>query len=451
VLVAVLGGLLGPAAATDVGPGTAALPQAPPVLVPVVDGAALDPGLVRAAVRPLLRGGSLGRGATPARIVDLATGQVLFDQADAPTTPASTVKLVTAASVLDALGPDATVTTRTVLQQREGRLPRLVLVGGGDPTLASTDERVGRPGTQLEPASLAELARRTRWTLAARGIDRVRLGYDDGLFTGPALHPTWSTGFPAAGIVAPVSALQVDQGRVTPTGISRVADPAARAADVFARQLAEAGLEVVGAPRRVRARASAEPVRAVVSPPIGTLVERALATSDNDIAEALARLAALGAGLPGSFEGVAQRGEALLAGLGIRAPSTVVDGSGLSRANQLRPADLTTLLRAVGAEGPIASGLPVAAATGSLGGRFQVGASRPAAGVVRAKTGTLTGVVGLAGYLSRPDGRLLAFAVLDETVPVGALGARRAIDVALAALVTCDCAAGAGPSPRPSP
>lgn len=482
VAAALLAGLLGPAAAAagagraGAGPGTTgietagSIPLAPPVLVPLVGGtpasagasarpspapsappaatappaglgSALDPTAVRRTLAPLLRGGALGRGRSPAHVVDVATGEVLLDQAGGTSIPASTVKLVTAVSVLDALGPDATITTRTVLQHRDARAPRLVLVGGGDPTLASTDVRLGTPGTELDPASLAELARRTRWTLAARGIDRVRLGYDDALFTGPALHPTWAPSFPAAGIVAPVAALQVDEGRARPGGISRVRDPAAAAAALFARQLTEAGLEVVGAPKRVRARASAQPVRSVVSPPVATIVERALATSDNDVAEALARLAALAVGLPGSFAGVAARGQAVLGELGIRAPSTVVDGSGLSRANQLRPADLTALLRAAGAAGPVASGLPVAAATGSLGGRFQVGASEPAAGLVRAKTGTLTGVVGLAGYLSRPDGRLLAFAVLDDTVPVGALGARRAIDVALAALVTCDCAA----------
>ena len=41
---------------------------------------------------------------------------------------------------------------------------------------------------------------------------------------------------------------------------------------------------------------------------------------------------------------------------------------------------------------------------------------------------------------SRPDGRLLAFAILDESVPGGALGGRRAMDRALAELVECDCA-----------
>ena len=64
------------------------------------------------------------------------------------------------------------------------------------------------------------------------------------------------------------------------------------------------------------------------------------------------------------------------------------------------------------------------------------------AGVVRAKTGTLTGVVGLVGYASRPDGRLLAFAILDDSAPGSALANRAQVDRALARLVSCPCTAG---------
>ena len=88
---------------------------------------------------------------------------------------------------------------------------------------------------------MEELAASTARGLALRGITRVRVGYDASLFTGPALHPSWSRSFPAAGIVAPVSALVVDQGRRTPKGISRVGDPAAEAGRIFADSLVAAG------------------------------------------------------------------------------------------------------------------------------------------------------------------------------------------------------------------
>lgn len=418
---------------------------APRVLEPVATttavGAALDPDAVAATLRPLLTGGALGSGRTPAHVVDVASGEVLLAQADRPTVPASTTKLVTAVSVLDALGADATLATRTAILDMDAQTPRVVLVGAGDPSLRSTGSRVGGSGTSLTPASLRELVEATARALRARGIEEVRVGYDDSLFTGPALHPTWSRSFPAGGIVAPVSALQVDQGRRTPSGVSRVADPAARAAEVFAEQLEEAGLEVGGRIRQVRERAGSVGLATVASPTIGVLVERMLATSDNDYAEALARLGAAAAGGEASFEGVATRGRAVLAGLGVAGEGDrVADGSGLSRDNALTPSTLTGLLRATPDEfGSVSSGLAVAGATGSLRSRYDTRATEAARGVVRAKTGTLTGVVGLAGYASRPDGRLLAFAILDESVPGGAIGGRSAVDRALAALIECAC------------
>ncbi len=166
-----------------------------------------------------------------------------------------------------------------------------------------------------------------------------------------------------------------------------------------------------------------------------------LATSDNDIAEALARLAARAAGEPASFSGVAARARTVLDGLGAGAADDVlVDGSGLSRSDRLSPGTLTTLLRDH-QEGALAPGLPVAAATGSLRNRFDTSASDAAAGLARLKTGTLTGVTALAGYVSRPDGRLLALAFVDGSTPGGTIAARAALDRAVASLVSCRCAA----------
>jgi len=375
--------------------------------------------------------------------VDVASGETLYSAGgERGVTPASTMKLVTAASVLAALGPDEVLRTRTAILDPTAATPRVVLVGAGDPSLASTPGAVGGRGTRVEPATLAELASATARSLATRGIGKVRIGYDDSLFTGPALHPTWDPAFPAAGIVAPVSALQVDQGRRTPTSVARVPEPAVAAAQVFARGLEESGIEVVGRIKRVSQRPESVPLASVSSPTIARLVERMLATSDNDYAEALARIGAAAAGYPASFAGVSRRGAQVLAELGLGgSQDAVADGSGLSRANALAPGTLTGLLRSTSL-GPISSGLPVGGTTGSLRGRFDSAATDPARGVVRAKTGTLTGVVGLAGYLSRPDGRLLAFAILDGSVPGGALGGRRAIDRALAELVECECAGG---------
>ena len=147
----------------------------------------------------------------------------------------------------------------------------------------------------------------------------MKVGYDASLFTGPAVHPSWASSFPAAGIVAPVSALVVDQGRRTPQGVSRVADPAAQAARVFADRLTAAGVTVRGEPKEAGGPATLPRRSAYVeSPPVGVLVERMLATSDNDYAEILGRLGAAASGEPASFVGVADRAAQVLTDVGGR-------------------------------------------------------------------------------------------------------------------------------------
>ncbi len=410
---------------------------------PAATGDPLDPDAVETALAPLLTGGALGPGRSPARVIDVATGEVLYEATADPTVPASTMKLVTAAAVLDALGADTRLRTRVVVVDPEAATPRVVIIGAGDPSLRSTGAKVGGAGTSLTPASLQELAASTTRALALRGITRVRVRYDASAFTGPAVHPSWAGSFPAAGIVAPVSALVVDQGRRTPNGVGRVADPAAQAGREFAEQLAAAGVSVRGELKESATPDDAATLAYVESPTVGVLVERMLATSDNDYAEILGRVAAAAGGEPASFAGVADNAAQVLTRLGVDdAGARFADASGLSRGNRLAPSTLTDLL-AVTSQGfgSIHSGLPVAGVTGSLTARFRAADQRAARGVVRAKTGTLTGVGALAGYASRPDGRLLAFAFVDGSTPGGALAARAALDRAASVLVTCACAA----------
>ena len=87
---------------------------------------------------------------------------------------------------------------------------------------------------------------------------------------------------------------------------------------------------------------------------------------------------------------------------------------------------------------PVLSGLPVAGYDGTL---FDRGDEDPgtAPGAVRAKTGTLLGVHGLAGTVVTAEGRLLVFAVVADGAPANGEAAEAALDGVASALAACGC------------
>ncbi|MFF5477389.1 D-alanyl-D-alanine carboxypeptidase/D-alanyl-D-alanine-endopeptidase [Streptomyces sp. NPDC012935] len=363
-----------------------------------------------------------------AAIVDVASGKRLFGVGAAePLTPASTTKIATAAAALTAMGPDHRLTTRTAL---EPDTKELVLVGGGDPTLTARKDADGW-------ASLRELADATAKALKKRDVRDVTLSYDKTLYAGPELHPIGENGN-----LAPVSALMADEARPddsTSGEVTRAKDPAMDAATKFASFLADRGIKTTS-PGLSKATNRAEALAEVSSPPLSSLVERMLTNSDNDIAEALARHTAVASGQRADFNGGGQAIGAQLKKLGLPVSGvSFKDGSGLNRDDKLT-ADLLTSLLAKAADPThpqlraALTGLPVAGFTGTLSGRYTDGA----AGIVRAKTGTLTGVNALAGTVVDQDGHLLAFAFL-ATNTTNKDAAQSALDRTATALAACGC------------
>ena len=87
----------------------------------------------------------------------------------------------------------------------------------------------------------------------------------------------------------------------------------------------------------------------------------------------------------------------------------------------------------------LVTGMPVAGFTGSLTYRFAEGPA-VARGLVRAKTGTLTGVHALAGIAVDRDGQPLAFVFgADKSPPIERYDAQEALDRAAASLAACRC------------
>ncbi|MBG0814494.1 D-alanyl-D-alanine carboxypeptidase/D-alanyl-D-alanine-endopeptidase [Planomonospora sp. ID82291] len=387
--------------------------------------------LTRALGDPAL-GESVG-----AAVVDVESGERLFaDDADRGITPASTTKIVTSVAALASLGPDARLSTRVV---RGSSPASIILVGGGDPTLAAgkTD-----PSVYPRPASLASLASRTAKALKAEGVTKVTVAYDDGLYTGRRTAASWKPGYVPEGSVAPVTALMVDEGTTAPGSRQRVSDPSRTAHAAFVSLLAKYGVKAGRTARRAGADPGAEEIARVDSAPVHALVERALTLSDNDLSEALARQVALKEGEPASFDGGAAAVHKVLTRLGAAEGIRVHDGSGLSPKNRITAAALARLVAVAVSPAnprlhPIVSGMPVAGFTGTLGHRF--GRSDAAYGLVRAKTGTLDGVSTLAGLTTTKDGRLVAFAFMADEVPPGWGKAEAALD-RLAATVAASVA-----------
>ncbi|WP_128375392.1 D-alanyl-D-alanine carboxypeptidase/D-alanyl-D-alanine-endopeptidase [Streptomyces cavernae] len=411
-------------------------PSAPAVLSGL--GGAVPSPAERALARvldPLLDAPAPG-GANTAAVADVATGKLLYGKdAGRMLTPASTTKIATAVAALSAAGADHRITTRTVL---EPSADKVVLVGGGDPTLTAREKTAGN-------ASLRTLADATARALKARGKDAVTLSYDTSLYSGPTEH--------AIGVndnLAPVVPLMADEGRLddsTRGPAPRGPDPAADAARTFADLLAERGIKAKApgrpkAPGRAKASPRATELASVQSPPLSALVERMLTNSDNDIAEALARQTALASGEPASFDGAAAAVGSRLAELGLPLKGArFADGSGLDRADRLSAGLLTALLALAGDTAhpelrSVLTGLPVAGFTGTLSHRYSD--ESPATGLVRAKTGTLTGVNTLAGTVVDTDGRLLAFAFLASRT-TDPQAAQQTLDRAATALAGCGC------------
>jgi serine-type D-Ala-D-Ala carboxypeptidase/endopeptidase (penicillin-binding protein 4) len=396
-----------------------------------------------------------------ALVADPATGRVLLSEHGTRLmTPASTTKLVTGLAALAVLGPGARFTTRVV----RGATPdSVILVGGGDPTLA-VNPFPARDYPQ--PATLASLAASTARALKVQGRRTVVLGYDTSLYTGPQLAPGWPAAYISAGDVTPIVSLEVDQGRLTAAGQPedsddphnlqpRSNDPAGLAAASFAALLAADGIRVTAGPTRTAATRQAEQIASVTSPPLSAVVAQMLEESNNVIAENLARQVALATGEPASFSGAAQAVTGELGRLGVTTGIRLMDGSGLSPQDAIAPAMLVKVLE-LATDRPqyraLLAGLPVAGFSGTLSAGESVfaGISGAALGSVRAKTGNLGTVTSLAGLAYDKSGGVLVFAIMADQVPSAGLlkEAANAIDAAAAALAACGCRLRALPAAR---
>ena len=377
-------------------------------------------------------------------VMDPISGEVVFSRlGEVGIAPASVMKVITASAALTTLGPDATFTTSVVASPDA---ETVVLVGGGDSTLSA--RAPGAESVYVGSPTLADLAEQTiaSWSEGLEEGTKVaitELVVDASLWDPEdSWDSTWSTNAKSSGFISEVTALQVDGDRRDPAfALSpRTNDPVARAASAFVSALRVAGntsrfvnisYGIAGPDARVLA--------SVESRPVSELVTYMLKESDNTLAEMLARHVSLATGLEGTSESIGQALTGSLAPYGLDSElATIRDGSGLSPENLVTPWYVGQLLveayRSETELSLIPDALPLAGVDGSLDDRF-TGANAIAQAQVRAKTGSITGVRSLAGFVTGEDGADLVFAFFA----VGDVGdaAKMAIDTVVTGVYSC--------------
>ncbi|PIF00143.1 MAG: hypothetical protein CR979_02425, partial [Propionibacterium sp.] len=229
-----------------------------------------------------------GIGATAWLVTDRDGKEIAGDGAKTLMVPASTMKVLTAVSALRSMPEN----TRFVTEVKRKSRGVIVLVGGGDPLLATKDD-----GKYPHPPTLTELASQTSKKLKERNETSVTLGYNEDLFVGPDWHPHWPIGFQSD--VTRISALMVDGG--IQKNKLRTKTPALTAAVSFAALLTQEGITVTGTPTAMSA--DGDRLAAVQSLPLHTLVQQALLRSNNTATEVIMRQVAIASGKKASFAG----------------------------------------------------------------------------------------------------------------------------------------------------
>ena len=341
---------------------------------------------------------------------------------DALLLPASNLKIVVGAAALEVLGPKTTLTTRVVADADpvDGTVQGdLYFVGGGDPIIETGNYDAAlryapQPHTALE--GLAD-------DIRAAGVTRVTgdVVGDDGRYDDLRQVESWDPIDLANGEVGPLSALSVNDARDRTNGSDLAdiasgaisepsANPPAHAAEVLRELLIARGVAVEGAFSSGDAPDQARQIAAVQSLPVEDLVAQMLQFSDNNTAELLLKEVGREAGGEGSTAAGIKVEMELLKKWGISTEGIVlVDASGLSSANRVTCTLLRRVLDHGEADGRLADALAVPGQNGTLRDRW---VDSPARDAVRAKSGTLSIVTGLSGWVRTPAEFDLSFSFL---------------------------------------
>ena len=347
--------------------------------------------------------------------------QVLFSRrADTPARTASVMKVITSVVALDALGPDYRVETKVYGDTSSGRI---YLVGSGDVTLSRMPGNIvsyysGGPKLDSLSKRIASWAKRNKVTISQVVLDSSLYGANEDW------HSTWDKRGLSQGYMAPVSALQIDAGRLTSSRNQnvfigqRTAKPINQAGVLFLQSLRKYGLAHSASATVGNLASGSAVIASVKSQPISKWIENTLNVSDNALAEALGRLSSLALGFDGSASSLTRAYSKALQARGLETKGLlIVDGSGLSRLNRVPAKLVNDVLSQVYANqashSAVVAGMPVSGKPGSLRYRFSSGEQRQALFNIEAKTGWIRTGYSLAGKIKAQDGTELIFTVYN--------------------------------------
>lgn len=339
-----------------------------------------------------LKSKSITAESTAVLVQDLATGNILAaHNADQPLLPASIMKTVTIAGLLQEKGPDERFHTYVYA---DGPIKGntidgdLLIIGGGDPTL----------GANCEPES-ADIAEEIIATLRHKGITRINgdIRVDTSLYTGPACPPSWVAGDLNEAYGTGCHALNF---RRNASGSRAVKNPELVFLSHLSSRLRGAGISVAGNTKvgKEGLRDAEESTELLdhVSDTYAEVMRSCMMRSDNLFAENLLRTFALARGKEGSTEAGASEMLDYWKAAGIPTKGvTLIDGSGLSRSNRVTADFINGILRALGDNEEYASFMPLAGQEGTLS-EFLKGTALDA--YVAMKTGSMKGIQCYAGY-----------------------------------------------------
>jgi len=449
--------------------------------MPAARAADSDP-LVKALAHRGLNGAEVG-----ALVVDGASGTEVFARhADRPMIAASNVKVLTALAALETFGPTHSFVTEVRADRRpdaNGAVGRLVVVGGGDPSL--TSEQMWRLAADL----------------ARSGLRRVEgdVILDAGAFDDQLWHPSWGS-TSARAYHSPVAGLSVNYGsftvevapgstpgsaprlnldpavpyftvvnqartvqgtgaklaidrlstaagdRVNVTGtiggdalpqqvFRSVTNPVEYAGHVLAQQLAANGISSASV-RSGRAAPQDVEILRFSGKPMSEMVRLFMKYSNNNMAESMVKSMGQRAtpGAAGSWATGVPAMRRTLLDLGIPGEGfSLVDGSGLSRENRVSPRSFVKAIDRGSKSflyGPeFLAAMPIANRDGTLERRATAARDQ-----VRAKTGLLNGATALSGIAHSRSGRRLIFSIIANGYERGDLEAMAALDAFAAAV-----------------